>query len=122
MPPARAQTLASVEAKPFSTPVSDEDAPGYAAIVGRPMDLGTVRENVAARVYAHPAQAYADVRQVRRTCTHARMHGFWEVPAVEASTRLPVTTAAKRHATLESMPMVPCHGCNAGLIWHWAIC
>jgi hypothetical protein len=62
---AHVQVLASVEAQPFAAPVSEGDAPGYAAAVGRPMDLGTLRENVAARAYAHPAQAYADVRQVR---------------------------------------------------------
>ena len=56
--------LALPEAGPFSAPVTDDVAPGYSAVVARPMDLGTLREGLERREYAHPADAYADVRQV----------------------------------------------------------
>lgn len=46
-------------------PVLEEHAPGYGALVPDPQDLGSIRERISARAYAHPAQAYADVRQVR---------------------------------------------------------
>lgn len=59
------QVLALPEAAPFATPVSDEVAPGYSSIVTRPMDLGTVRNGLHRREYAHTADAYADVRQAR---------------------------------------------------------
>lgn len=57
--------LSLPEAAPFGAPVSDADAPGYSAVVARPMDLGTLRDGLERREYAHPADAYADVRQVR---------------------------------------------------------
>ncbi|BDA48817.1 probable pH-interacting protein at C-terminar half [Coccomyxa sp. Obi] len=56
------------EAAPFGAPVSDSDAPGYSAVVARPMDLGTLRDGLERREYAHPADAYADVRQVWANC------------------------------------------------------
>lgn len=45
-------------------PVTDKQAPGYSTIVQRPMDLGTIRQNLETRMYSHPAEAYADIRQV----------------------------------------------------------
>ena len=44
-------------------PVLEEHAPGYSALVPHPQDLGSIRERVAARGYATPAQAYADICQ-----------------------------------------------------------
>lgn len=52
------------EAVPFEMPVTDKQAPGYSTIVQRPMDLGTIRQNLETRMYSHPAEAYADIRQV----------------------------------------------------------
>lgn len=71
-----AQVLALPEAAPFGAPVSDADAPGYSAVVERPMDLGTLRDGLERREYAHPADAYAEVRQVRPChCTGERSRG-----------------------------------------------
>jgi hypothetical protein len=58
------QVMKFPEAVPFSAPVTDKQAPGYSTIVQHPMDLGAIRDKLDARAYVHPADAYADVRQV----------------------------------------------------------
>ena len=52
------------EALLFSAPVSDADAPGYSGMVSRPMDLGTIKGRLQRKKYQHPADVYADIRQV----------------------------------------------------------
>lgn len=52
------------EAVLFSAPVSDADAPGYSRVVSRPMDLGTIKGRLQRKQYQHPADVYADIRQV----------------------------------------------------------
>ena len=59
-----AQIMQQPEAVLFSAPVSDADAPGYSKIVRRPMDLGTVKGRLQRKQYQHPADVYADIRQV----------------------------------------------------------
>lgn len=54
------------EATLFSAPVSNADAPGYSSIVSRPMDLGTIKSRLQRKKYLHPAEVYADIRQVLR--------------------------------------------------------
>ena len=44
-------------AAPFSTPVSEEDVPGYGAVIDNPMDLGTVLEKLKKGEYASAGQA-----------------------------------------------------------------
>ena len=55
------------EAALFSAPVSDADAPGYSSYVSRPMDLGTIKSRLQRKQYQHPADVYADIRQVWHT-------------------------------------------------------
>lgn len=52
------------EAALFSEPVSDADAPEYSSIVSQPMDLGTIKSRLQRKKYSHPADVYADIRQV----------------------------------------------------------
>ena len=54
------------EAALFSAPVLDADAPGYSSVVSRPMDLGTIKGRLQRKKYLHPAEVYADIRQVLR--------------------------------------------------------
>ena len=58
------QIMQQLEAALFSAPVSDADAPGYSKVVSRPMDLGTVKSRLQRKQYQHPADVYADIRQV----------------------------------------------------------
>ena len=60
----RAQIMQQPEAALFSAPVSDADAPGYSAVVSRRMDLGTIKGRLQRKQYPHPADVYADIRQV----------------------------------------------------------
>lgn len=46
-------------AAPFSTPVSEEDVPGYGAVIDNPMDLGTVLEKLKKGEYASAGQTCA---------------------------------------------------------------
>lgn len=68
------QIMQQPEAALFSAPVSDADAPGYSSVVGRPMDLGTIKARLQRKQYAHPAEVYADIRQVLRLCCTAGPH------------------------------------------------
>ncbi|XP_037298900.1 bromodomain and WD repeat-containing protein 1 isoform X2 [Manduca sexta] len=56
--------LASADAEPFLAPVSESQAPDYARVVARPMDLGTVGARLAAGRYSTRDHFAADVRQV----------------------------------------------------------
>ena len=60
------QIMQQPEAALFSAPVSDADAPGYSSVVSRPMDLGTIKGRLQRKKYLHPAEVYADIRQVLR--------------------------------------------------------
>ena len=64
------QIMQQAEAALFSAPVFDADAPGYSKVVRNPMDLGTIKSRLQRKLYQHPADVYADVRQVlpRRAC------------------------------------------------------
>ncbi|XRB08419.1 bromodomain-containing protein [Pycnococcus provasolii] len=44
----------------FAAPVTDEIAPGYSAVVSRPMDLGTIRTKLSGGTYTHWNQLNAD--------------------------------------------------------------
>ena len=52
-------------ALPFTSPVSEEQAPGYRAVVKRPMDLGTLRNRVARGKCPNALAALSDIRLVR---------------------------------------------------------
>jgi hypothetical protein len=54
----------------FWSPVREEDAPGYAAVVARPMDLATISDRLAGRgqPYASVQQFLADVQLVWDNC------------------------------------------------------
>lgn len=58
------QVMQQPEAMLFSAPVSDADAPGYCSIVSHPMDLGSIKSRLQRKHYQHPADVYADIRQV----------------------------------------------------------
>ena len=60
------QIMQQPEAALFSAPVSNADAPGYSSVVSRPMDLGTIKSRLQRKKYLHPAEVYADIRQVLR--------------------------------------------------------
>lgn len=51
-------------ALPFTSPVSEEQAPGYHEVVKRPMDLGTLRSRVAAGRYSNALAVLSDIRLV----------------------------------------------------------
>ena len=63
------QIMQQPEAVLFSAPVSDADAPGYSKVVSRPMDLGTIKSRLQRKQYQHPADVYADIRQVGSSTT-----------------------------------------------------
>ncbi len=71
----RMQIMQQPEAVLFSAPVSDADAPGYSRVVSRPMDLSTIKGRLQRKQYQHPADVYADIRQVapRTTCLSTSM-------------------------------------------------
>ncbi len=52
-------------ALPFTSPVSKKDAPGYHAVIKRPMDLGTLRDRVAKGMYSEPLAVLSDIKLVR---------------------------------------------------------
>lgn len=52
----------------FASPVTDEIAPGYSAVVKEPMDLGTIQRKLQKRVYKTPKQFVDDIRRVWNNC------------------------------------------------------
>ena len=62
------QIMQQPETALFSAPVSDADAPGYSSVVG------TIKGRLQRKKYMHPAEVYADVRQVLRLCCTPGMH------------------------------------------------
>lgn len=57
------------DAWPFTEPVDVDENPDYLQIIERPMDLGTIKQNLAAKAYDHVEDFAADVRQVFINCS-----------------------------------------------------
>jgi len=53
----------------FLEPVPLDDVPGYTDVIARPMDLGTVKKNVAVGVYHSPHDLRADLDLIWANCT-----------------------------------------------------
>ena len=85
------QIMQQPEAALFSAPVSDADAPGYSSVVGRPMDLGTIKGRLQRKKYLHPAEVYADIRQVLRCAVlhfwYAKQHSWYAEQCSHLSTK-----------------------------------
>ena len=53
---------------PFLYPISMDDAPGYAGVVQRPMDLTTVRQQLEAGALGSPELFFADMCLIFDNC------------------------------------------------------
>ncbi|KAK9838020.1 hypothetical protein WJX74_009849 [Apatococcus lobatus] len=62
-------------AVPFTSPVSEEQAPGYHEVVKRPMDLGTLRDRVAAGHYSNALAVLSDIRLIWKNCRSFNAEG-----------------------------------------------
>ncbi|KAK9868990.1 hypothetical protein WJX84_004562 [Apatococcus fuscideae] len=62
-------------ALPFTSPVSEEQAPGYRAVVKRPMDLGTLRNRVARGKCPNALAALSDIRLIWKNCRSFNAEG-----------------------------------------------
>ena len=56
-------------ARPFLSPVREEDAPGYHAAIKHPMDLGTVQQQLSARAYKAPGAPLAETMFAGAFCS-----------------------------------------------------
>ncbi|XP_050677086.1 bromodomain-containing protein 8 [Leptidea sinapis] len=93
----------------FLRPITDDEAPGYSAIVKRPMDLSTIRKNIDAGNVRTTAEFQRDVllmlsnALIYNNSTHS-VYAMAKEMFEEAQCQLGMLLAAQAHAGLVSAP------------------
>ncbi|CAG9790430.1 unnamed protein product [Diatraea saccharalis] len=93
----------------FLRPISDEEAPGYSAVIKRPMDLSTIRRNIENGVIRTTAEFQRDVLLMLSNALiyNSSEHSVYSMAKEmheEAQCQLGMLLAAQAHAGLTAPP------------------